>query len=161
MSNRVTDKDKGWKKHKRMLKKQSTGVPHVKVGILGPDANQSYAETDATVILVASVHEFGSGTVSGRSGGMKVINPERSFIRGTFDAKKKDFQKTMRILADAVLTNKMSQRRALGLFGEKVVADTKTFMAAGIDPPKKDGSTSRLKDTGQLYGSLTFEVVAT
>lgn len=147
MPNRVTDKDKGWKKHGRMIKKQAFTDPHVKVGVMGPDAERAHIDSRLTTIEVASYHEFGRGH-----------NPERSFIRGNFDAKQKEYRRLMRRLADQVLINRLKHRQALGIFGEKVVADTKGFMREGIAPEKADGDPARLKVTGQLYGSLIFQV---
>ncbi len=147
MANNVRDTDKGWKKHGRMIKRQAYSQPHVSVGVLGPEAEQAHVETELTVIEVASFHEFGIGN-----------NPERSFIRGSFDAYSQDYKGNMRLLADKVLTNKLTHAQALKLFGEKALADMKNFMREGIDPPKADGEPSRLKRTGQLYGSLIYEV---
>lgn len=144
---RLVDKDMGWKKHGRMLKKQAMSTPNVRVGIIGPDANDAHADSDLTIIEIASFHEFGRGH-----------NPERSFIRGNHDAHEQDYARDIRLLADQVLTGKLSHERALRLFGEKVVADIKAFMREGIPPEKKDGTPARLKRTGQLYGSLTAQV---
>lgn len=146
MSN-VRDIDKGWKKHKRMLRLQAGRIPHVNVGVVGPDADEAHEDSDLTVIEVASFHEFGRGN-----------NPERSFIRGNFDANETKYIANMRLFQDQVLSFRLTQKRALKLFGEMVVADMKNFMADGIGEEKVDGTPARLKDTGQLYGSLAYEV---
>jgi len=148
MANEVKDIDRGWKKHAAMMRKQASSTPHVKIGVLGPNAEAAHADADMTTIEVATIHEFGRGK-----------NPERSFIRGSFNAYSQRYAQALGRLADLVLTNRMTHKQALRLFGEKAVADMKAFMAAGIPPDKADGNPARLKRTGQLYGSLTYEVM--
>lgn len=145
--NRVRDIDKGWKKHGRMIKRQAMKDPHVLVGVLGSEAVDAHGDAGLTVVELASYHEFGRGK-----------NPERPFIRGAFDKHNKDYIKSLRRLKDEVLTNKLSHKEALKLFGEKAIADMKNLMRDGIEPAKIDDDPARLKDTGQLYGSLAYEV---
>lgn len=147
MAAKLKDTDRGWKKHGRMIKRQAMKDPHVLVGVLGPEAVDAHTDAGLTVVELASYHEFGRGN-----------NPERPFIRGSFDKFSKDYKRDMRLLADQVLTNKLTQEKALKLFGEKAVADMKGFMRDGIPPEKVDGKLARLKDTGQLYGSIIYQV---
>lgn len=141
---RITDKDRGWKKHKRAIKQAARGNPHVLVGVQGPKAVAIHQKSDDfTVVDIATTHEFGLGHM-----------PERSFIRSTHDAKVREYRRGMRKLADHVVMGKMSVAKALGIMGLKVENDIKATMRAGIDPPKKDGDTARLIDTGDLIGSI-------
>lgn len=144
---RIKDIDRGWKKHRTMMRRQSITEPSVNIGIVGPDSSAAHTGTELTVIEVASYHEFGRGN-----------NPERSFIRGSYDANLGNHKALLRMLADKVLAGKMSHKKALALFGEQAAADMKNFMRAGIEPEKADGGIARLKDTGQLYGSIAYEV---
>lgn len=144
---KVSDRDKGWKRHGKMVTRQARRTPYVNVGILGPDAVKSHADARLTTVEVASFHEFGRGN-----------NPERSFIRAVFDSNNQKYIRLMRRFADQVLAGRLTQRQALSAFGEKVRGDTLGFMRQGISPDKATGGTARLKVTGQLYGSLIYEV---
>ncbi len=149
----VRDKDRGWKKLGSMLKRQAHRGPHVKVGVLGPDAEAAHADDNLTVVEVASFHEFGRGN-----------NPERSFIRSTFDGNRKAYATMMRKLADKVITGKMQPKMALGVVGMKVQSDIQKRIETGIAPPLKAAtiarkrSTKPLIDTGQLKNSVTYQV---
>lgn len=141
---KITDKDRGWKRHKKAIKAASRGNPHVLVGVQGPKAVATHQNSDDfTVVDIATTHEFGLGNM-----------PERSFIRSTHDAKVKSYRKGMHKLADNVVMGKLTIARALGIMGLKVENDIKATMRAGIEPPKKDGDPARLIDTGDLIGSI-------
>jgi len=144
----IKDIDKGWKKHGRMLKAQAHRDPHVIVGVTGDEAIAKHAEAgDLTVVDVARAHEFGEGRL-----------PERSFIRANHDKHEAEYKALMRRMADKVIDGKVTQKQALGLVGQKVEKDMRALMRAGIEPPKADGEPARLKDTGQLYGSIASVV---
>jgi hypothetical protein len=144
---KITDVDKGWKKHGRAVKQGRRG-PHVIVGILQGEAGKSYKD-GATSIEVATIHEFGLGNM-----------PERSFIRATFDKNERIYQNILNKFQRPVLLGTTSAKAALTILGLKVQSDTLAHMRKGIDPDKVDGKKARLKDTGQLYGDIQFEVNA-
>jgi len=151
--NKVRDIDRGWKKHGLTLRRQALGGPHVLVGVQGPEATAAHAESELTVAEVASYHEFGRGN-----------NPERSFIRETFDIKRLEMGMALRPLASQVVAGKMTARRALEIIGMKAQSDIQGRIEEGIDPPLKESTIKRKKsskpliDTGQLKNSITYEV---
>lgn len=147
------DVDKGWKKLGRMLQKQRFAGPHVNVGVQGPSALAAHAQGETTVVEIASYHEFGRGH-----------NPERSFIRETFDINQFGYAEMMRKLADQVVTGRRTPKFALSLVGMKVESDIKRRIEAGIPPPlspvtiARKGSSKQLVDSGQLKSSITHAV---
>lgn len=133
----ITDKDRGYKKLQKVFSKQAEKPAAVRVGVQGSDAMQLHGKV--TVVDIATVHEFGS--IDGRI-------PQRSFIRSTFDKNRAHYQKVINKIARDVLDEKLDAARALGLLGEKFVADIKAAIRAHIDPPLAD-STIRAR-TGKI-----------
>jgi hypothetical protein len=148
---RLIDRDKGWKALKRQLQ-EAAKKPHVVVGIFGDKARESHGPT-FTNAQVASVHEFGLGNA-----------PERSFIRGTIDAKASQIQALSRQLASQVLLRRLPIRQALGLLGAFVEGLIKERISRGIPPPNapstiaRKGSSTPLINTGQMRASVSHEV---
>jgi hypothetical protein len=150
---RFIDKDRGWKRLRRELRK-SIRKPHVVVGIFGDAASEPKQKSPKlTNAQVASVHEFGLGNV-----------PERSFIRGTVDERAKGISRIARKGARAVLAGTATTRFALEVLGIFVQGAIRRRISRGIPPPLKEatkrrkGSSMPLIDTGQLRGSIDYEV---
>ena len=110
--------------------------------------------SSVTVAQVAGYNEFGTKTKSGARG-----IPSRPFIRGTL----KDNKKTIATAASRILfhdTNSFHDK--MGLF---LVSLVRKKIRDGISPEnslktvRQKGSSTPLIDTGQLIGSLTYEVV--
>jgi len=147
----IRDRDRGWKKLGRMLKKQSFRRPHVNVGVLGPEATAAHAHGELTVVEVASFHEFGRGN-----------NPERSFIRATVDGNSSKYVQLVRKLAADVVAGRITEKRALEVIGQRVESDIKTRIEDGIPPPlaevtiARKGSSKQLIDTSQMKNSVTY-----
>lgn len=149
---KIIDKDKGWNKLSKLLKRTAWRHPHAKVGIMGPEATAAHAHSELTNVEVAAMNEFGEGV------------PERSFIRETFDMHRGDYYTIMRRLATQVVTNKMDNRFALEVVGQKMESDIKRRIELGVPPPnapstiKRKGSSKTLINTGQLKNSITHTV---
>ena len=149
----VTDKDMGFKKFVQDMKKLSS-KPHVKVGIIGDQANESHGG-DFTIVEVASVNEFGS-----KDGHI----PELSFIRSAFEKYEKKIISQSEKLLGKVIDKTLDLRSALGLLGEtfkvvvqKQIVDVRTPPNAPSTIAQK-GSSNPLIDTGRMRSAVNYEV---
>lgn len=126
-------------------------TPHVAVGIL----QDKKVEGSFSIADLAATHEYGSS--DGRI-------PARSFIRSTFDAKKKKYAKLIDALQSKIIFNNLNIKQALLTLGEVVSKDMVQTINRGIYPPlkpntvKRKKSTKPLIDTGRLKGSITHEI---
>jgi phage gpG-like protein len=110
-----------------------------------------------TVAQVAAIHEFGSS--DGRI-------PQRSFMGSTIDEKDRELQGVVAQLLRKVIGGELSEVRALGIVGQKVKDWFRAKITAGLKPAlsprtiarKGPGKEKPLIDTGQLLGSITFQV---
>lgn len=153
---RVTVKDHGAKALLERAHKLAAGRV-VRVGVLD-DAPKREGEGEGgtgsqSLLEVAAQHEFGAGKI-----------PQRSFIRGTVEAKGAEIADLQVSLAGRVLKGKLEPDQALEQLGMKVVGMVQTRIAAGIAPAlhpdtiEKKGSSTPLIDTGQLRSSITYRV---
>lgn len=147
----VKDTDKGFKKLRKLVKKQQV----VTVGVQGAQASASHG--DMTNVGLASSHEFGLGN-----------NERRPFIRGYVDANKRKIGTLRRKLALAVIDGRINVRQAGDILGEFVQKGIKTFIAKGIPPEVQDATVDRrvsgrksknaLIDTNQMRQAITHVV---
>lgn len=157
----VIDRDLGWKKIRAKIKEME-GQPHVVVGVRAKDADKQKDDAPAgtTMLVVASVHEYGSedGTI-----------PERSYIRSTTDANARTYQDALEVIYNKMISPYDSMHlgvalKALGMLAEK---DIREKIRSNI-PPKHSQATLdererrrpgvaviRLIDTGQLIQSIS------
>lgn len=125
----------------------------VKVGL--PRGSGTHGPSGLPVVELGAIHEFGSG--DGRI-------PERSFLRGTMDAKEREHNALIRKLGHAVDTGKQSPRVALEQLGMAAAANIQERIADGIPPAnapatvKRKGSSTPLIDTGALRQAITHQV---
>ena len=184
---RFKDKDLGWNRLKREIAK-AKGKPHVAVGIFGSEAAKDHGGVPN--IKVAAAHELGleiahpGGTAYIMKEGKAVFisneaakgkdlprtkphmikMPERSFIRGTVDAKKRLIARTAKTLMQRVFQGELDTKKALNLLGVFVQGLMRGRMSQGIPPPLKaatiarKGSSKPLIDTGQLRSSVDLKV---
>lgn len=148
----VRDIDMGWRKLRDQFKRTAQHNV-VRVGIQGSEA---LADHDGiNNVALAAVHEF--GTMDGRI-------PERSFIRAAIDENQGKYRDFVRRIANRVVDRKMSVLNGLKVLGEKVVADMRARVRAGLEPDiteetkARKGSSKPLIDTGQMLGSITAVV---
>lgn len=122
----------------------------LRVGVLGDGGWNGDGMTNAEI---AAIHEFGAPRAN---------IPERAHIRGTFDAKQAEWQAMAAKLLKGVLMDRFSPEQALGILGEKAVADMRAFVRAGVPPPLKPatirakGSSTPLIDTGRYVQSFAW-----
>lgn len=188
----ITDKDLGMKAVMRMLDRLKASAPRVVVGITGqsggaphqthedvaatrkharavkrarkkglaePAAPAPASGPSATIVEIGAIHEFGAGRI-----------PERSFLRSTFDAQRKKYQKFMtnglrREVVEVAKTGQTGpENLTLKRLGLVVEGDVKKRIAEGIAPPLSPVTIGRKKsskpliDTGQLRASIASEI---
>lgn len=144
----VVDKDLGWKKILRNMRKIDAKA--VKVGIQDGDKTSDGKESLA---YIASLHEFGSP-------GGKI--PERSFIRTAIDKNEHKINNLSDGLALKILNGSVTVRGALDLIGLKVTGMIQEQITDGDYVPlapatirrKKNNSDKPLIDTGHMFQSV-------
>lgn len=188
MAQPVKDIDRGFKRISRMFNRFKGEGIAVTVGIQGPEAARAHGP-GLTNVKLAATHEFGAtinhpgGTsymiVGGgkalfvkkgdpRAVGVtkphKIVIPERSFLRSTFDTNLSKYKLKLDKIADRSLDG-TSLRGGLLLFGEGVRTDVLKKIKSGI-PPRlaaatvraKKGEKTQLITTGQLFNSISSVV---
>lgn len=157
-----------WVRLQRELRKMRKA--YVKAGVLGAThpppkqgkgakAKQAAAPTRSmTNAQLASIHEYGLGTV-----------PARPFIGPPFRAKRSEYLRQLKAAyKQAVKTANVSLvERELGRIGQQMAADIKNYVTQGpgVPPPNtartiaRKGSSRPLVDTGGMVNSVTYQVV--
>jgi len=136
---------------------KALGAMKVRVGVLADEPKRAGEGrgSRASLLEVAAMHEFGAP-------GANI--PQRSFIRGTVDAKRAEIAAKQAALAKQVAAGEVDPRAALERLGASVAGMVQTRIAEGIDPPnapateERKGSKKPLIDTGQLRSSVTWQV---
>lgn len=135
----------------------------LKVGLVGDKAEQSVDEADPsfTMVQLAGVHEYGAAIQ--QSWGVLII-PARPFIRPTLAVNEVPYTRALARLSTQILEGKRTARQGLGLIGERIVADIRARIRAGIAPENaastvaRKKSTTPLVDTGRLIQSISYVV---
>lgn len=150
--NHVIDTDKGFARIMGAIKNAAQQAT-VTIGIHEAEGSQSHGKF--TVAQIAAVHEYGSED-------SKI--PQRSFIRDTHDLNLQANLERLKRLEEHVLTGKLTQHQVLTYLGEVASKQMVERINQGIEPAlklatiKHKGSSKPLIDTGQLKGSITFQV---
>lgn len=139
----ITDKDLGFKKIQKLLKKEVDKT--IQIGIF-KEAGKNDGEY---ISEYAFKNEFGEGV------------PERSFLRSTMNENESKYQdfaiKTFEKTLDANLT--------ANIIAEMCVDDVKKKIASNLPPPnspetiKRKKSSKTLIDTGMMRNSVTYRVL--
>ena len=144
MATRIRDRDRG---AKALIKRLSAASKPITVTVGIHEAEGSADHDGATVADVGSFHEFGLGV------------PQRSFIRDWSDENEAENKDRLRKIGQAVVAGKLaSVEQGLERFGLFAVGSIQQRMAAGIEPPKADGTPATLIDQGILRSSITSKV---
>jgi hypothetical protein len=80
----------------------------------------------APMVVIAVAHEF--GTENGAP-------PERSWLRSTYEAKRKDLEGMLQRAASAIIRGRVKPRQAMAVIGAQHQKDVQAAIRAGIDPP--------------------------
>lgn len=150
--------DHGGAAFKKAVKELAKGDPHVRVGVFTDAAGGGDArEGGFTNVEIAAVHEFGA---------LEAGIPERSFIRSTFDAHRKEYGAILKKLLFRVIEGKMVVRQMFDIIGAKIVADVnRKVRVEGVPPPLKQatinrkGSSRALIDTGRMLAAVTWVTI--
>ncbi len=90
--------------------------------------------------------------------------PERSFLRSTFDKNALTYAGLLQKQVGRVIDGDATPEQAVGIVGEKYLADIRNAINAGIPPKlarstvRRKGSSKQLIDTSQLKQSITVKV---
>jgi len=128
------------------LAKSLKGSDLVKVGL--PKGSNDYPD-GTSVIMVGSVHEFGSPS--------KGI-PQRSFLRATVETGRREYRQLFKKLSKRIVNGKITKKEALGIIGIQVQGDVQERITKGINPSLKSREGTPLIDTGHLRQSIIYEV---
>ena len=123
-----------------------SGPDRVRVGL--PKGSNAYPD-GTSVIMVGSVHEFGSP-----SRGI----PQRSYLRSTLIENRRKYKKVLKNLAEKMLDGKLDRKEAMGLLGLRVQTDVREKITDLQAPPLVSREGNPLVDTGHLRQSINFEV---
>lgn len=152
----IRDIDRGAKRLVAMAKRRT---PSVRVGIMGSEASEKKqgGSAGATLVDIASYHEFGRGN-----------NERRSFIADWADESEAEALKKLRSVFKMAIKSGGFERN-LNLFGLWAQGGIQKRIAQGIAPELKASTKARKKvrgksgntpliDTGQLRSSITYDV---
>ncbi|MEI6807032.1 MAG: hypothetical protein WCK49_11125 [Myxococcaceae bacterium] len=148
----IIDKDHGFARIIGNIKNAAKQA-YVSIGIHQEQGSKAHGEF--TVAQIAAVHEYGSPENN---------IPQRSFIRDTHDLNLRANLKRLKRMQEQVLMGKLTQHEALTFLGEVASKQMTSRINQGIAPAlkpatiKHKGSSTPLIDTGQLKGSIGFEV---
>lgn len=153
MAGKITTRDRGLRRFQKRLKSLAKGVT-VTVGVQGKEAEQSY-DDGTPVVVVAAVHEFGreDGSI-----------PQRSYLRSTFDANRKKYERMIPSKARMVIKGGPTGKQVMFEIGETLREDVVKAIKAGIPPPlapatiARKGSTLPLVDWGILMAAISTVV---
>ena len=123
--------------------------PYVKVGFPAGEAFEKSYDDGFTVGMITIFAEFGTWS-----------EPERSFLRATFDEKQREIREFITKKFQEIVDQKITTEQALnqiGIFGVKLVVEK---IDSQIPPPNapstiaRKGSSVPLIDTGQMRQTL-------
>jgi hypothetical protein len=144
--------------------KSAPGNSHVFAGFLRSSGMHKQEKGDPlTVATVAMRNEFGFSGKDETTGEWIHI-PERSFMRSAMKENKKKLKKMLNQLAKKVLHQEMDTKKALNIVGLKLQTMFRQKIETGPFKPNSPvtiilkGSDKPLIDTGQMLGSIDFEV---
>ncbi len=131
------------------------GKLRLRVGIVGPGANELEEGSSLTLAELGKIHEYGAPDVG---------IPERSFMRSTMANRANDLKALWASELRLVLARQKTPRQAMEAVGMQVVTWIQATIRAGIEPPlweetvRRKGSSKPLIDHGQLINSITWLV---
>jgi len=149
----VKANDRPWRDLRKHLKKLGQEGAHVKVGILA--STNAPVSGEADLVTIGAAHELGTESL-----------PTRSFIKAGLEDSQDAHVKMVAQLSRAVLSGQATVDEALGRLGLWAATAIRRFITDGKVTPElkpstveRKGSSKVLVDTGQLVGSISWEVV--
>ncbi len=151
------------------MAKNAAGLKGKKINVGVPDGEQSY---------IAKIHEYGvripvtdkmRAYLAARGLPLKkttteIVIPERSFLRSGYDENKDAVFKKASFLLGDVLDGTMKPEELCEIVGDVLASKIREYATALDSPPNhpftaaEKGSSNPLSDTGQMIGSITYEV---
>jgi hypothetical protein len=119
-----------------------------------------------TLAGIAAVHEYGATIDNGWGKGIRIVIPERSFIRGWAADKREEIGRVCGNLYNRVVSGEISADKALHELGQYGVAGIKKKIDEGPFVPlapstlrlRRHGGSKPLIDTGYMRNSVRSEV---
>jgi hypothetical protein len=152
--NRVVYKDLGLAQITKAI--ESSGQLRVRVGVVGPKAEESHGDGRLTNAEAGLINEF--GTKDGHV-------PRRSFLRDPISHAQPQVFQLMTEMIRSVVEDGASAESAADKLGEKLAAISRRAVADGVPPAnapatiKQKGFDHPLIDAGQLAAVITHQVV--
>lgn len=137
--------DKAIKRLKKIAEAMSEAGT-VKVGL--PKGSNNYPD-GTSVIMVGSVHEFGSPARG---------VPQRSYLRSTMKEQRRAYKALFKKLAKKIAKGEITSEEAMNILGLKVQTDVREKITELKAPPLKSRDGNPLIDTGHLRQSIIYEV---
>jgi phage gpG-like protein len=139
----------------KIMRELGATQKYVAVGVLGSKGQEQHKgdKLGTTVAEVATWNHFGTSTI-----------PARPFLTIALARQRGEIDKLRGRIAQGVISGKLTIDRGLGLLGAFLVGAVKQEIAAGMPPENAPstvaakGSSTPLINTGQLRGSITFEI---
>lgn len=159
MAGKVVDKDQGLNAMVNRLAKAAGATRTLQVGLLeaaesNPAVGRDGQASGLSISELGEIHEFGLGV------------PQRSFIRDWYDGTEQKHRQQFSMMAKAIVKGTIDDwDQGLNRLGLLYVAEIQERIKAGILPELEEatiaakGSSTPLIDTGQLWTSITHEVV--
>lgn len=164
----ITEKDFGWNRIKREVKKFENAVTYVGYfsnGVGGPDKNIAaralVQETGATIRVTPNMKWwwlFNFGVMLKKT---QLIIPATHFMRKTFRKNKKSINDRIAIEYNNVLAGKRGAKQAITRVGAWYVGRIKAMIKTGKWPKlspitiRRKKSTKRLVDTSEMWRAAT------
>jgi phage gpG-like protein len=120
-------------------------APVAAVGIIENKTDRSGDEL--TNAQIGTFHEFGTGNM-----------PERSFLRSTIVENQSKINEMLRKADQQMIEGKLSPEIAVGRVGATVATWVKKKILSNIPPRTKPEGGIMLVDTGQLVGSISWDL---
>ena len=125
----------------------------IQIGILS-DAGIN-EESGTAIVDYAIANEFGVGN-----------NPERSFLRSTFDEQGDKWSGILNKIVDSVIEGKTDVQNKIEQAGAVMVGDVKEKILSNIPPANHPKTTAKKKsnrtliDTGAMLKSINFKIIS-
>lgn len=160
------DKDRGRLRILSML--NAIDGAHADIGLFEGEQEGPADYGELNIAEIGAIHEFGAGIRHGRSGGMTITVPERSWLRSNHDKNVMKYNKRLDRSYDRILRGKSTVLGSLTGFAEKVAGDVRRNITDLSEPPITEatkqsrvvkGTSNPLVDTGTMRQSVRGRVL--